>query len=41
MEAKDAAYRELERRIDRARELKIVSEKLDAKLHSMVNIFSL
>merc|ERR1719239_1116095 len=37
MEAKDAAYRELERRIDRARELKIVSEKLDAKLHSMDN----
>ncbi|GFO10852.1 U3 small nucleolar RNA-associated protein 11 [Plakobranchus ocellatus] len=32
MESKNAAYMELSKRIDRAKELKIIAEKLDAKL---------
>ncbi|CAG5116763.1 unnamed protein product [Candidula unifasciata] len=35
MESKDLAYRELTKRIDRAKELKIIAEKLESKLHSM------
>ncbi|XP_005098547.1 probable U3 small nucleolar RNA-associated protein 11 [Aplysia californica] len=37
MEGKDAAYRELEKRIDRARELKVIAEKLESKLSLMDN----
>jgi len=35
MEAKDAAYREMTKRMDRAKELKIISDKLEAKIHFM------
>ncbi|BFZ00083.1 hypothetical protein BsWGS_03122 [Bradybaena similaris] len=37
MESKDAAYRELTKRMDRAKELKIIAEKLETKLHAMDN----
>ncbi|CAL1536419.1 unnamed protein product [Lymnaea stagnalis] len=33
--SKDAAYKEMSRRIDRARELKIIADKLDAKVHGV------
>ena len=36
MESKNAAYKELSKRIDRAKELKIIAEKLDAKLLGLV-----
>ncbi|KAK6989529.1 U3 small nucleolar RNA-associated protein 11 [Biomphalaria glabrata] len=35
MEAKDAAYKEMTRRMDRAKELKIIADKLEAKLHTL------
>ncbi|XP_059166976.1 probable U3 small nucleolar RNA-associated protein 11 [Physella acuta] len=35
MTAKDAAYRELTKRIDRARELKIIADKLESKLFAL------
>uniref|UniRef100_A0A0B7ABJ7 U3 small nucleolar RNA-associated protein 11 n=1 Tax=Arion vulgaris TaxID=1028688 RepID=A0A0B7ABJ7_9EUPU len=35
MVSKDAAYKELTRRVDRARELKIISDKIDSKLNAM------
>ncbi|GFR98236.1 U3 small nucleolar RNA-associated protein 11 [Elysia marginata] len=35
MESKNAAYKELSKRIDRAKELKVIAEKLDAKLLGM------
>jgi len=35
MAGKDEAYKKLEKRIDRARELKIVLDKLDAKMNGM------
>jgi len=37
MDSKNSAYKELEKRIDRARELKIIAEKLDSKLHATDN----